>query len=276
MRGSRRKRWGISLLLLLLLFLSGPLFPYARSLAVMGVYSGQHSRESFLAEEGIRLEIPGGLATPGRDWHPLVMTFNDDLGFSRYVGKDVRLSILYNFGAFDLGRGASSWYNPESPYYGGFYGAYAIREGEVPREGRREHLLRRIREATLYDMKHLVLESIGCREPVMEISVEEVREVPSYAGVPDWEQADVTLKVNGPIHRADGDHLAYLQYGKPPKAWYRGEDFPLVALEGLVYFKYFEKEELLVAFYAVGANREVLERTDRKILSQSILAFRGD
>lgn len=58
------------------------------------------------------------------------MTFTADAAYAAYTGQpDARLTILYNFPAFDLSRGCSRLYDPNSPYYNGFYGAYLVRDG---------------------------------------------------------------------------------------------------------------------------------------------------
>lgn len=113
--------------IILAVFLWSPFSNYPVSLAVMKIYSGIHEHDSIMAEKGIELRIPGGGVTWEKDWYPFVMTFNDDAGFRRFTGEaDVKLTILYNFPAFDLLKGCSRLYDPASPYYNGFYGAYLV------------------------------------------------------------------------------------------------------------------------------------------------------
>lgn len=96
----------------------------------MSVYSGMHERQSIMEAKGIELSIPGGGATSEADWYPFVMTFNPSAeSFCRFIGEANRkLTILYNFPAFDLrwGKGCSRLYDPTSPYYNAFYGAYLV------------------------------------------------------------------------------------------------------------------------------------------------------
>ena len=63
-----------------------------------------------------------------------MMNFRADDDFRAVSGiKDGRLSIYYNFAAFDWARGCSEIYDPDSPYYSSFYGAYIVRgEGGKP------------------------------------------------------------------------------------------------------------------------------------------------
>lgn len=111
-------------------FLWLPLSNYPISLAVMKVYSGIHQKDSIMAKKGISLEIPGGDSTKEKDWYPFVMTFNASESFRRFIGEadgaDLDLTILYNFPAFDVLKGCSTLYNPNSPYYNSFYGAYMV------------------------------------------------------------------------------------------------------------------------------------------------------
>ena len=128
-RGQRRLA-AAGILLLLVSFVLSPFSKYILSLSVMSVYSGVHERQSIMEEKGIELSIPGGGATSEADWYPFVMTFNPSAeSFCRFIGEANReLTILYNFPAFDLrrGKGCSRLYDPTSPYYNAFYGAYLV------------------------------------------------------------------------------------------------------------------------------------------------------
>ena len=116
---------------LLAAFIWSPFSNYGISLAVMKVYSGMHERDSVMAKASMDIEIPGGGETREKDWYPFVITYNPGEAFEKYAagrhaGDDVELSIMYNFPAFDLVKGCSQLYNPSSPYYSSFYGAYAV------------------------------------------------------------------------------------------------------------------------------------------------------
>ena len=126
----RRRLAAVGILLLLAGFVLSPFSKLILSLSVMSVYSGVHERQSIMEEKGIELSIPGGGATSEADWYPFVMTFNPSAeSFCRFIGEANReLTILYNFPAFDLrrGKGCSRLYDPTSPYYNAFYGAYLV------------------------------------------------------------------------------------------------------------------------------------------------------
>jgi hypothetical protein len=113
---------------LILIFLLTPLHRYPLSLAVMKVSNRINYHKSLEKDAGLKLDIPGGSATPGRDWYPFVMNYTADPLFDSYTGHaGGRLSIYYNFGAFDAIKGCSDIYDPASPYYSSFYGAYVVR-----------------------------------------------------------------------------------------------------------------------------------------------------
>ena len=164
----KKRRWWIlgSIVISLAVFCLSPLFPFVRSLAVMRVYSALQERDSLEAETGLWIRMPGGTATPEKDWYPFVMTFNADGSFSRYCGRPSRLTILYNFGAFDYAKGASNLFNEASPYYNSFYGAYMVRQ-----EGRSfgfeaggEPSAEEIQLAPRFDFFRLVLADFGLKE----------------------------------------------------------------------------------------------------------------
>lgn len=105
-RGKRRLA-AAGILLLLVSFVLSPFSKLILSLSVMSVYSGMHERQSIMEAKGIELSIPGGGATSEADWYPFVMTFNPSAeSFCRFIGEANRkLTILYNFPAFDLRLG---------------------------------------------------------------------------------------------------------------------------------------------------------------------------
>ncbi len=88
------------IIVMLAAFVLCPLFPYFRSLAVMSVYSPVCTRDSLMEKESFALKIPSS-----ENWYPFVMTYTADEAFSSYSRiPDTKLTILYNFPAFDLKR----------------------------------------------------------------------------------------------------------------------------------------------------------------------------
>ena len=213
---SRKKKLIIAAALALVLFLLSLMLPYAVSLGVMSAYSGMHRRESIMAEKGIQLEIPGGNATAEKDWYPFVMVFNPGESFGRAAGdSELRLTVLYNFGAFDLRRGCSSIYNVDSEYYSSFYGAYlvtgcdntkdrSVEKGKAP-FGFSDDGAMNVHEVAMvpkYDFQHLVLGDfgIGTSEEVFQWDAETAAEDVSYLGYDGWSRVDANLLINGAAH----------------------------------------------------------------------------
>ena len=271
----RKKRWLIlgAVAAALLIFCLSPLFPYACSLAVMKVYSGMNERESLMADTGLEVRMPGGGATKERDWYPFVMTFNDDRGFSRYCGQKSRLTILYNFGAFDLNQGASLLYNEESPYYSSFYGAYLVQQengifGFTSSGGVDPEQLQLVPR---YDFFHLVLNDFGLQESDGQFTWQVTGQESNVtqAGLEGWTRLEADLEVSGASHNDQGFITSYLQYGRPGKDCSR--PFAPVKMKGLIYARYFPEENVSVFLYALCAGPEALEQCDREILAKTVV-----
>lgn len=269
----QKRRWvgvGIAGVLLLLLGVL-LLFPPVRSMAVMKVYSRMNERKSLSKDTGLWISMPGGWTTKEKDWYPFVMTFNDDAGFSAYCGQKSRLTILYNFGAFDLKKSASTLYNEESPYYNSFYGAYLVQQDErafgFDEEGKVDP--KEIALVPRYDFFHLVLDDFGLLKSEEEFAwmVTKQEEGVVQAGMDGWTKIRADLRVNGANHVADGFVTSYLQYGAP--GWECETPFAPVDMKGIVYVRYFPEEKVSVFLYALCAEETALNRCDTDILSKT-------
>lgn len=255
----------------LAVFCLSPLFPYVRSLIVMKGYSYFNEQKSLLADAGLKISIPGGGVTKEKDWYPFVMTFNGDEGFSRYCGEKTRLTILYNFGAFDLKKGSSLLYDEASPYYNSFYGAYLVRqEGKIfgfTEEGAVDPS--ELQLVPRYDFFHLVLGDFGLTEEQGEFNWKITREQKGVrqAGIEGWTRLEADVRVSGANHQAHEFVTSYLQYGSP------GTDcedpFAPVDMKGLIYARYFPEEEISIFLYALCTGGEALQQCDREILSKT-------
>ncbi len=284
MRGRRRNMKGKGLLRKLLLaaalvaFLLSPLSSMARSLAVMAPYSLLCYQRSVLKQEGIRLRIPGGISTLKSDWYPIVITFNDDEGMSRYLGEDVRFTVLYSFGHYDHFKGSSVYYDPISPYFSSFYGGYIIK----PEDGTRRFGFNKdgtvntteLAKVPEYDQLYLVLSSLGCpgdkllfksTDALIEYDVE-------YAGFSGWVRIDSNIRTSSPVHEYKEFHQAYLQYGKPfirQKDKAGLEEFYAVTLRGRAYARYFEEFKATIVLYIMAPSWTTVEECDSMLLSRT-------
>lgn len=268
----KKKYKFLIVVILILIFIFSPLFQFVKSVTVMYVYSQYEKSYSLLRDEHIKLDMKGGLSTREKDWYPFVMTFNADYGFSNYIGRDVRLSILYNFGAFEYLEGASSYYNKQSDYFNAFYGAYVVKEDKF--FGYNDDLTPNFEEMASvpkYDMTVLVLRSIGCKNPTFEFDINATYTVDEYLGLSDWDVIDATITTNSPMHQYQDNHQAYIQYGKPPETYYEDIDFELIEIKGRIYAKYIKDKGYTIFFYVIAPTNEIIEKCDRQMLQNTIL-----
>ena len=289
---------------LLVVFVLSPFSKYLVSLGVMSVYSGLHGRDSIMQEKGIELSIPGGAQTAETDWYPFVMTFNPSAeSFCRFTGEtDRRLTILYNFPAFDLrwGKGCSRLYDVRSPYYNAFYGAYLVTEGDATKSepgmksepGSKADFrtadsgrppfgfdadgnldLAKTGLVPQYDFEKLVLGDFGIapRDMQFDWSVRSVRKIVEFLGYEGWTCVDADLTVSGAFHRAHGFRQSYLQYGTPKYDAYSDDPFTPVNMRGRVYARYFPQWNSSIFFYVMAPSQDVIDRCDREILQKSKL-----
>lgn len=265
-------------LLLVLLFIMTPFFEYVKSVVVMSVYSAYEYSYSVMSENNMKIHIPGGTTTFKKDWYPFVMTFNPSSAvFSRLLGRDADISIMYNFAAFDYPKGRSNYYDQSSDYFSGFYGAYVIKD-KAQAFGFHSDGSLNSEELSIvpdYDMRILVLKSIGLNQASFDYQVTKIEPVDAYVGFEDWTLMESTLYTNSPIHEVVEDHQAYIQYGKPSLSDYKDvDDFEPIELKGRVYAKYFKEQQVTVCFYVIAVSSEVLDETDEAFLKKSILRFK--
>lgn len=281
MKDSKRWKKIVGLILVVIialgvLFLRIPLYYQARSYTAMYAYSLYEKNSSLLKEQKISLKIPGGLSTPEKDWYPFVMVFNDNEGFSKYIGRDLSLTILYNFGAFSWEKSSSTFFLDDSPYLGGFYGGYIVKENTGENKygftSQGQLNIDDIFAVSKYDYKYLVLQSLGCPEDQLTMDVlsyDTTKDV-EYAGYKGWQKIDAFMLLNSPDHKFKGNRKAYIQYGNPLKQ-VKMEDFRLVTAHARVYVRYFEEYKSTVFLYIITPGMDTLETCDKQILSKTIL-----
>lgn len=265
-------------LLVIFIILNTSLWYPIRSYVTMFFYSKLHEKESLLNKNHIQLNIPGGLSTQKKDWYPFIITFNDDIGFSKYIDKNVSLTILYNFGYFNLKDGASSYFNPNSRYFSSFYGGYLVKH-KKPTEhpfGFYSNGNINLDEITLvpkYDQEKLVLSSFGCPDEKMifEVSVDSIEYNINYINYKNWIKVDSTIKTNSPIHKFNKKRISYIQYGRPIDKYYNNKDFPIIKLKGRTYVKYLKNYDMSIFLYILAPSINIIEECDTQILSKTKL-----
>lgn len=267
-----KKRFVISSILILIFVLS-PLFPFFKSLIVMSVSSAYERKHSVLNQENISIDMPGGLITEEKDWYPFVMTFNASEPFSKYIGREVELSILYNFGAFNYMQGASSFYNAQSDYYTAFYGAYVVKDttGSFGYNEDGTPNYNEMFSVPAYDMRYLVLSSLGCVEPLFQLENQFTSTEQALFGYEGWHVVEGTIITQSPMHKKTDGKLAYIQYGEPPKLNENIESFPMIKMYAKLYARYFEEKNCSVFFYILTPKIYTIDEWERDILMNTEL-----
>ena len=244
------------------------IFPFSRSLLIMSVYSAAERRDSVLKNEGISLNLPGGLSTPEKDWYPLVITFNAD-HFGAYADRPVDLTILYTFGAFDPALGCSSFYNPASNYHGAFYGAYAIKSSDGTVYGYRDDGtldVEAMEKVFQYDMNILVLQSLGCDDPFFDYTLlgTAKKTIDGYV----FDVIDGEVVTQSPLHTVSTFHPAYYQYGRP-KRLFTQKDFKKLSVYGRIYASELSEKGITLCFYMIAPDRNTLETCEKDMIEKA-------
>lgn len=263
------KKKVISVIVLLFIFILFLSFPYLKSLFVMYFYSQYQEQNSIMAKNNFSIKIPGGTITKEKDWYPFVMTFHDK-NISSFINENIGLTILYNFGAFEDGR--SLFYKEGSDYFSAFYGAYVIESKDKNKtygfHKKGKIIKKEIMKIPSHDLENLVLKGIGCSNAEIAFRpIDSPRKI-DYLSYEDWTIIDSIIISRSPLHKLKGNHLTYLQYGKPPKN-YQGEDFSPIELYGRIYCRYFKEYDVTILLYILAPDFDVVEKTDRKILSKT-------
>lgn len=272
----KRRYQGLMIIGILVIFVISPYFQFVKGLVIMSIYSKQEAGYSLLNKEKIQIDMPGGLSTLKKDWFPLIMTFNDDYGFSNYSEQDVQLSILYNFGAFEYLKGASAYYNPKSQFFNAFYGAYAVKGSDFAFGYREDGTpdYEQMAEVPEYDMSVLVLESIGCEDPTFQFDMDATYKIDEFLGYKDWDVIEATLTTNSPVHKVVDSYQAYIQYGKPSKTYYTGKDFPEIQVKGKIYARYFKEKGCSIFLYVIAPNAAAILQCDQDFLQKTSITLK--
>lgn len=254
------------------------LVPKFRVMAVVKVSREFNQHHSILEEQDIKIEIPTGQKTAKKDWFPIMNIYHDENGFGRRINRDVGLTVLYNYGDFNSLVGTSLYYDSSSPYYGGYYGAYVIREKSDINtfygfDEKGDLILEEIENIPLYDQIHLALACIGCEfsERIFKVEANGIKEGIPYIGYEDWICVDSSIYTNGPAHKREKFNLGYLQYGNPLANKEANQDFKAEDFYGRMYIKAFEESNVTICLYIMAIDEKVLEDCDREFLAKTII-----
>lgn len=250
------------------------LTPYFRSVAVAFFYKEYNLSHSTIHKNHVFFQIPSGTKTGEKDWFPLMVAFHDEDGFSSYTGRKLDLTVFYTYGDFNHLFGTSSFYDPKSPYYGAFYGGYAVLnllKAEVAYgfDKNGNIIPDEVQMIPEYDMKYLVLPALGCpvNKRVFEVKRSRISRNINYIGYKGWTRIDAVIMTNGPAHSYRQWNVAYWQYGRPLK--YQGTDFDTETFYGRTYVKFISQYHTSFFLYIICKDKQLLEKCDKELLSKS-------
>lgn len=276
-RMSHKKKKIIKVMVLVvfcILFFMSPFYQVVKSYTVMAVYSTYHKINTPIYKEGIRIHIPGGYATLKKDYYPFVMTYDTTQEYSDYIGEPVDLVVLYNFGAMEWFKGSSLMYEKNSPYYSGFYGAYVARyEDEAKQYGMNSDgdiNVDEVMKVTNFDLKHLVLNSMGCQQPELTYNIEaQDHAIFKMIDGKKFRVIDATLTMSGMWHSYKTDYMAYIQYGRPPKGEALEQSFETIQGFGRIYLFFDTEQNTSYFFYIIAPTKETIEETEKNFILKS-------
>lgn len=245
------------------------------SIIGLSVFNKINYNNSLMKTENIKIELIGGFETKEKDWYPLVNCYNADY-FDRYVDKDVKLTILYNFGYFD--RNTSVIFNPKSDYYSSFYGCYIVKSNSDKYYGFDDELKVDIDEIVKipeYDYKVLVAGDMGCPKDkmVMEYEIVNIEEDVQLSGKSDFIKIDTNIIMNGLNHQYKEFKRNYIQYGIPR---YNDiyDEFEPIKMKGRLYISTI-KDDLTIIYYVFSPSEEVINKCDKEIILNSKLKMQN-
>lgn len=249
-----RRYFLFSMGILALLVVMAMMIPGTRARAIMAVSSWQQYNQSPLKENRIRVELPAG-----EGWFDEMLFYQDSNGLKTQEGRPLELSIYYTFGDFENGR--STVYLPGSGYYSSFYGAYLILGSKLPVPD--AYWVERV---SAHDYEALILKALGHPNPygTFKVNAFEIREESELLGYPDWTRYDGLIEAPGVAHQRGEFLRHYWQFGSPPDLGSEAA-FGTTTLNGRIYVKSFEEEDLLVMVYLICESSAVLEHTDARI-----------
>lgn len=253
--------------LILLAVLLAVWFYYpARCLLVMPVYSEIHRSSSVMRQKGFDIRVPGGLATPERDWFASPFVYNAS-EFKSQFHDEVDLTIIYTFPAFDPVTRKNAIFDKGSPYYSAFYGAYVISVEDGGMYGFNPDgspSMAQISEVYRHDYTKLVLRDLGCGDTYLEVDDYDTCSA-DFIGFEGWAAIDARFRTRGMAHDFSGFRRNYIQYGRPGPS--EGPDFDSVTFHGRILVRFFQEYGVTVMLYASATEAETVGKCFEEILS---------
>ncbi len=245
----------ILLLALSLVFLLSPFTARARSLGIMKIYDRYQDHHGIPNKEGISLHLPYA----EMDFYPLLVTYNDGIGLSNFLGKPVDFTVEYTFADFPRFNSHSAIYEEAHPFYNAYLGVYYVKgcNGMLTQED--------ALNVVSYDIKHLALPAVGLNSLNAVFKVDEINSTSKKIEFSqrDWILYTSEIITNSIIHSKGNFFPGDLQFGKSPKT---KADYPLVQMEGRLYLTYLEKEDINLCLYMMVKHPKTADLIHEEII----------
>lgn len=259
-------------LIFILVFMAA--VPFTRlpvSMLIMHFNNLQQGAEALTHTENIEVDMLAGRVSDSQSWYPFLMTYNASEGFSKAVGKDLQLTILYNFASYSPLGGGSRFFETGTPYNGAFYGAYLLKEDDDPFsymfDASGNLIEASVFDIAKYDYLNLVIKSL---EPIgkdlyFEQNVTEMS-TKTFGGY-EWTEVSAEGISNSPSHTFESFQQAYLQYGLP---YGRVEsDFEKISMYSRVWVTKLEEKNTTLVLYAMTPDPLYLEDMSQSIIYET-------
>lgn len=202
-------------------------------------------QKNFLAEAGIAPQVP---ALPGSIGEVAHEPFR-----AEELKRLFDLVVIFTMGDFPQGAACSSYFDPSSPWYNVFYGAYGVRSHKLDgnpwgfRSDGRPNLDEML-ELPWLDYNFLTAGSLGCPPSRMCFRVEDVKRDKEGA----WHTAEIACIVPSGLHRmkdaVSPDLTYYAVFGVPEEHYLSSqrESYEPVRMRGKMYFRHIAERTTLV------------------------------
>jgi hypothetical protein len=208
-----------------------------RELAVLAMNATPlPGQRQWLADAGIRTPVPLLPGSIGAVAHEPFMA--DD------ISRLYDLMVVFTLGDFDGDSPCSRYFDPRSPWYNVFYGAYGLRSYKpdgTPWGFRKDGAvaMEEMLEVPWLDYNFLTAGRLGCPPSKMCFRAEDV----TVGKEGDWHYADVGCYIPSGLHRprdAESPDLTYyVVFGLPETEYLAGgrQSYEPVRMRGRMYFK---------------------------------------
>ncbi len=216
----------------------------ARSAAIAAMYATDWLSRDFLEDAGIKTEVPtvpGALPAVARE--PFT---------ARELKELFDLIVIFSIGDFPDGKNCSSYFDPRSPWYNVFYGAYGLKSykpGGVAwgYDAKNQLVPEELLRVPAIDYDFLTAGELGC--PPSKMCFEVKRHTVGRDG--NWDTIDCEVVVPSGLHQLSHavkpNLLYYAAFGYPDDELAKTRaDYEPVAMKGRMYSRVVAPQVTLV------------------------------